>query len=70
MPASGMRSVTIVAKEAVLADALATAVFVLGPVEGMEFVESSEGVEALLIDAEGGETRSSGFAGVVEVERI
>lgn len=51
--ATGLISVTIVAATALEADALATAVFVLGATGGMELVRSLEGVEALLITEEG-----------------
>jgi thiamine biosynthesis lipoprotein len=59
-PASGMQSVTIVAKDGVTADALATAVFVLGPQKGLKIVEKSAGVEALIVDASGRIIMSSG----------
>jgi thiamine biosynthesis lipoprotein len=48
-PAGGAVSVTVTAPEAIDADALATAVFVLGPEEGMEFVESLDGVETIIV---------------------
>lgn len=51
-PARGARSVTVLAPSAVLADALSTGVFVLGPDEGLELVESLEGVGAVIVDAE------------------
>ena len=41
-------SVTVVAPNALLADALATAAFVLGPVEGLRLLER-HGVEGLLV---------------------
>jgi thiamine biosynthesis lipoprotein len=52
-PAEGIRSVTIVAADATLADALSTAVFVLGPEVGMDVVEGLTGVEAVIVDAAG-----------------
>ena len=48
-PARGLRSVTIVADDAIVADAFSTAVFVLGPKEGMRLVERTKGVEAILV---------------------
>ena len=45
-------SVTIIAKDAGLADALSTAVFVLGPVEGMKLVKKL-GVKAIIVDRNG-----------------
>lgn len=43
-------SVTIIASNCTEADVLATSVFVLGPVEGIQFIEEIDGVEALIID--------------------
>jgi thiamine biosynthesis lipoprotein len=52
-PGRQCRSVTIQAKDAVTADALATAVFVMGPEEGLRLVEATEGVEGLIVSADG-----------------
>jgi thiamine biosynthesis lipoprotein len=52
-PATGCQSVTILAPAAYLADALATGVFVLGPGEGMALIERLEGVEGMIVDAQG-----------------
>lgn len=49
MPARVLSSVTIAAETAIAADALSTAVFVMGPVEGMILIESLPGVEGILI---------------------
>ncbi len=54
-------SATIIAENATIADILATSVFVLGPVEGMELVEKLDGVEALIIDSDRNIFRSSGL---------
>lgn len=48
-PARGLRSVTVVARDSVEADAFSTAVFVLGPQEGMALIERTEGVEGVLV---------------------
>ncbi len=48
-PAGGVRSVCVVHPEATLADALSTAIFVLGPERGLEFA-GREGFDALIID--------------------
>jgi thiamine biosynthesis lipoprotein len=48
-PAEALISVSVRAPTATLADALATAVFVLGPDAGFAFAESREDVEALLV---------------------
>ncbi|WP_369855315.1 FAD:protein FMN transferase [Candidatus Thalassolituus haligoni] len=60
-PANGCQSVTIMASRGFWADALATAVFVMGPQEGMALVEQLDDVEAMVIDAAGIEHLSSGF---------
>ncbi len=52
-PVDHLQSVTIICPDAELADALATATFVLGPVEGLKLVNSLKGVEALVVDRDG-----------------
>ncbi len=60
-PADRCQSVTIVAPTLAFADALATAVFVLGPEKGIEVVEQLEGVEALVVSADGTLSLSKGL---------
>lgn len=48
-PTSGVMSVTITAARAIDADALSTAVFVLGAENGMKLVEELDGVEAVIV---------------------
>lgn len=48
-PARQMISATIIAHEVMEADALATAVFVMGPSQGIAWVDSLENVEAMLV---------------------
>lgn len=64
-PAEGTRSATIVAKDPTLADALSTAVFVMGPQKGMELIERLPDVEGVIVDSEGRVERSSGFKGEI-----
>ena len=64
-PARGCRSVTIVAERAMLADALSTGVFVLGPTAGMALVERLPGVEAVIVSATNDVLISSGLRGKV-----
>jgi thiamine biosynthesis lipoprotein len=49
-PATESRSVTIWAPDALTADAIDDAVFILGPVAGLKLVESLPGVGALIVD--------------------
>ncbi len=62
-PGTLCQSVTIMAVQAQQADALATAVFLLGPVKGLALVETYPEVEALIIDSNGVAHLSSGFHG-------
>jgi FAD:protein FMN transferase len=57
-PARLCQSVTIVAPDATVADALATGVFVMGPVNGLALVERL-GFGAVIVDAQGGISVSS-----------
>ena len=60
MPSAYWRSVTVVAEDSGLADALSTALFLLPLEEGLALAESC-GVQALWVDAAGNEHMSSGF---------
>lgn len=62
-PAAGCRSVTIVTDKAVLADALSTGVFVLGPVAGMALIERLPQVEGVIVSASNEVLISSGLKG-------
>ena len=57
-PARGVAGVTVLTQRGADADALATAVFVLGPQEGLVLIESLPDTEALIVE-EGGEVRLS-----------
>ncbi len=63
-PAQACQSVTVWATTATRADALATAVFVLGAAEGMALLASESGAEGLVVDAEGGVKETPGFSRV------
>jgi len=52
-PAEGCQSVTVFHKEAATADALATAIFVLGSEKGYALCQRLEGVDCLIVDADG-----------------
>jgi FAD:protein FMN transferase len=60
-PARGCRSVTLVTDRAVLADALAKGVFILGPDAGMALVEKLPGVEGVIVGATNEVRVSSGL---------
>lgn len=64
MPADKVRSVTILAGNAQVADLLSTAVFVMGPEQGLAFVEGLQDVEAVIWDGEGRVHWSSGLVRV------
>lgn len=60
-PARDCQSVTVIAKESVMADGLDTGIFVMGPQRGMELVERLPDVEAVIVDREGHIFVSSGL---------
>jgi thiamine biosynthesis lipoprotein len=62
-PTVGCQSVTIFSKDGMTADALATAVFVLGPEKGYSLWQKVEGVECLIVDKEGKIIFSPGLKG-------
>jgi thiamine biosynthesis lipoprotein len=62
-PAAGSRSVTIVAARAMLADALATGVFIMGPDAGMSLIERLPDVEGVIVGANNEVLVSSGLRG-------
>ena len=52
-PTEGCQSVTIITKDCITADGLATAVFVLGAEKGYSLCQKLEGVDCLIVDQEG-----------------
>jgi thiamine biosynthesis lipoprotein len=61
MPARGLISATILAPTAMEADALSTAVFVLGEQRGLALIESLPNVEGILVTEDGRIVTSSGL---------
>ena len=52
LPAEGCQSVTVLCKEGAIADALATAIFILGPEKGYLLCQKLEGVDCLIVNRE------------------
>ncbi len=65
-PARGCQAVTVVADRAALADAVATAVFVLGPGKGLALLESMPDLEGVIVAADGNVSVTPGLRGVLE----
>jgi len=66
-PSEGVSSVSIVAPDTLMADALSTAVFVLGLEKGLELLESLDGVDGVIIDIQGGIHVTSGLVDDTEI---
>jgi len=68
-PVHGLTSVTILTEEASLADAIATAVMVMGKEEGLKLINSWDGVEGMLITEDEEIIMTPGFEAVTRVLR-
>ena len=66
-PAMKCRSVTLVTDRAVIADALAKGIFILGPDEGMALIEKLPHVEGVIVSAKNEVLISSGLRGRLTV---
>jgi len=66
-PARGVRSATVVCRDPVLADALSTALIVLGVDKALDLVAGMDGVEAVLVDDRGAVRESDGLRGRLEM---
>jgi thiamine biosynthesis lipoprotein len=66
-PARLCRSVTIVTDRAVIADALAKGVFILGPKDGLALVERHPGIEAVIVGADNRVVVSKGLKGRLQI---
>jgi thiamine biosynthesis lipoprotein len=66
-PARGSRSVTIVTNRAVIADALSTGVFIMGPAPGMALIEKLPDVEGVIVTETGEVLVSTGLRGRLEL---
>jgi thiamine biosynthesis lipoprotein len=67
-PARDCQSVTIIAKDGVMADGLDTGIFVMGPKKGMALIESLSDVEGVIVDAKGEVMISSGLKSRLKTE--
>ncbi len=67
-PARGCQSVTVIAKDGVMADGLDTGIFVMGPDKGMALIESLPDVEGVIVDQDGTVLVSSGLKGRLSLE--
>lgn len=60
-PADSLISVSVLHPSSTIADALATAVFVLGPINGLKLIENTPDAEVFMIDINNRELYSQGF---------
>ncbi len=60
-PATELTGITVTCPDPMMADAWATALFVLGPDRALEIVEIEPGLEAIMVTVEGEIVTSSGF---------
>ncbi len=60
--ATGVLSATVIAPDAVTANALSTAICVLGPKDGLALVARTRGAECLIVSAGARQVRSAGFS--------
>jgi thiamine biosynthesis lipoprotein len=56
------QTATVVASDAVTANALSTALCILDPAEGISLVDRTAGAEALIVESNGAQHRSAGFS--------
>ena len=62
MPASNFDSVTVICDDSLLADFMATTLFILPPGQAMALAESMNGLEAIWVNTEGEISYTSGYA--------
>ena len=60
-PIEAVQSISVIAPSAMASDALSTALFVLGPLEGLALVNNLPDTEALVVDQEGVQHTSRGW---------
>ncbi len=67
-PSRGCQSVTVIAKDGVMADGLDTGIFVMGPQKGMALIESLPDVEGVIVNEHGKVNISSGLKSRLRLE--
>ena len=60
-PAQELSSASLLASSAMIADALSTAALVLGPVDGIDFIDDFQGAEGILVSKDGSQRLSKGM---------
>ena len=68
-PATRSRSVTVLAKNAMTADAYSTALFILGAKAGLQLVETLPGIDAIFVDSDNKVHVSKGLQTKVKILR-
>jgi thiamine biosynthesis lipoprotein len=68
-PAEASRSVTILAKDALTADAVDDAVFIVGPEKGLELVEAIDDCAAVIVDRQNKVWVSKRLEGKIRIDR-
>ena len=66
-PARRAISATVTSVDPTLADALSTALFVMGPERGLKMIESIDSVEGMIVAADGTVHLSSGLEGLIDL---
>ncbi len=64
---SGLASVSVITRDPVMSDALATAIFIMGRDRGLAFAAEREGVKVILVDEKGAVHASRGLAKRLQV---
>ncbi len=67
-PARGCQSVTVIAKDGIMADGLDTGIFVMGPKKGMALIEALPDVEGIIVNPQGELIISSGLKSRLKIE--
>ena len=62
MPASNFDSVTVICEDSLLADYMATTLFILPPQQSLALAESMDGLEVVWVDTKGEITYTSGYS--------